>query len=265
MPVAKTKDELDDISVEDISKKMKNELRLFRQIKPFLRKINADFEQEYIASGQVVNTEDYKAELIALLMFNYNKTANDFKFNIRESFEEQVSPEINALVNTTITKRLRSLSNLRSDLILQTTNILIAKELAKSISSLIEKDIEITNIAIAKETRKNLNEKVPGRATTISMSEVQTSAELTKDIEEEILQSNDVVLDGVALATVLNDFWITAGDERVRMAHAAANGQRRGLDGVFIVGGEALRFPGDPNGSAGNIINCRCNLVMGIF
>ena len=30
------------------------------------------------------------------------------------------------------------------------------------------------------------------------------------------------------------------------------------VDDPFIVGGEELMFPGDPNGSPGNVINCRC-------
>ena len=30
------------------------------------------------------------------------------------------------------------------------------------------------------------------------------------------------------------------------------------LDEAFIVGGEALMYPGDPAGSPGNVINCHC-------
>jgi SPP1 gp7 family putative phage head morphogenesis protein len=52
--------------------------------------------------------------------------------------------------------------------------------------------------------------------------------------------------------------WIAAEDERTREDHAEANGQRVPMREAFEVGGELLMFPGDPNGSAGNIINCRC-------
>lgn len=60
--------------------------------------------------------------------------------------------------------------------------------------------------------------------------------------------------------------WFTQGDNRVRDAHAAANGQSRFVDhrgwggrpGKFRVGGELLRYPRDPVGSPGNVINCRC-------
>jgi hypothetical protein len=30
------------------------------------------------------------------------------------------------------------------------------------------------------------------------------------------------------------------------------------MDQAFEVGGEMLMYPGDPAGSAGNVINCRC-------
>ena len=59
---------------------------------------------------------------------------------------------------------------------------------------------------------------------------------------------------------VLNKEWIAVKDSRTRDPHAAADGQVVGMDNTFDVGGESLRYPGDPNGSAGNVINCRCAL-----
>ena len=52
--------------------------------------------------------------------------------------------------------------------------------------------------------------------------------------------------------------WLTAIDGRERPEHAAANGQVVSIDAPFIVGGEQLMYPGDPAGSAGTTINCRC-------
>jgi HK97 family phage portal protein len=55
--------------------------------------------------------------------------------------------------------------------------------------------------------------------------------------------------------------WLTAGDENVRSAHRDAGkkyAEGIAVDLPFIVDGESLMFPGDPSGSAGNIINCRC-------
>jgi len=32
------------------------------------------------------------------------------------------------------------------------------------------------------------------------------------------------------------------------------------MDQPFIVDGESLDYPGDPSGSAANVINCRCGV-----
>ena len=52
--------------------------------------------------------------------------------------------------------------------------------------------------------------------------------------------------------------WFTAIDENVRTPHMEAHEQDKPIGKPFIVGGEELMHPGDPEGSAGNIINCRC-------
>ncbi len=51
------------------------------------------------------------------------------------------------------------------------------------------------------------------------------------------------------------------GDEVVREAHVLADGQIVPLEDFFFVDGESLFEPGDPRGSAGNIINCRCSSI----
>jgi SPP1 gp7 family putative phage head morphogenesis protein len=55
--------------------------------------------------------------------------------------------------------------------------------------------------------------------------------------------------------------WLSAKDERTRHDHRLANGQRVEIDDPFIVMGEALQFPGDPDGSAENVIRCRCTMI----
>ncbi len=52
--------------------------------------------------------------------------------------------------------------------------------------------------------------------------------------------------------------WISAGDGSVRDSHASIDGEIVELDANFANG---LDFPGDPQGDAGEVINCRC--VMG--
>lgn len=58
--------------------------------------------------------------------------------------------------------------------------------------------------------------------------------------------------------------WVAVGDNKTRHSHKVADGQTVDFDKPFIVDGEELMQPGDPNGSAGNIINCRCTMLAGI-
>lgn len=56
--------------------------------------------------------------------------------------------------------------------------------------------------------------------------------------------------------------WVASGGERTRSEHRSADGQTRPLNEPFSVGGEQLKYPGDPNGSAAMVINCRCSSVL---
>lgn len=71
-----------------------------------------------------------------------------------------------------------------------------------------------------------------------------------------------------AVKSTRQDFereWVAIIDDRTRpypgdksrWDHRKANGQRRGMNEPFSVSGENLMVPGDPKGSAGNIIQCR--------
>ena len=52
--------------------------------------------------------------------------------------------------------------------------------------------------------------------------------------------------------------WVASVDGRERDEHSNADTQEVGLKEAFIVMGQELKYPGDPNGSAENVINCRC-------
>ena len=56
--------------------------------------------------------------------------------------------------------------------------------------------------------------------------------------------------------------WLATEDERTRPEHADADGQTVALSEPFEVDGEALDYPGDPAGSEGNVINCRCTILQ---
>lgn len=68
----------------------------------------------------------------------------------------------------------------------------------------------------------------------------------------------------------LEKTWISVQDNRTRRPpqsvydHLDMNGVKVDANKPFFVGGEEMMYPGDPNGMAGNIINCRCKVVYTI-
>lgn len=61
---------------------------------------------------------------------------------------------------------------------------------------------------------------------------------------------------------VLTKVWIPVQDSRTREAHAAMSRHDAIImDGLFVVGSDRMDRPGDPRGSAGNVIRCRCTLA----
>lgn len=100
------------------------------------------------------------------------------------------------------------------------------------------------------EVAKSIRTQIPTisaiRAETISRTEVHAAANYANQSAAE------------ATELEMEREWIAFIDGREREAHREANGQRVGMDEDFEVDGESLAFPGDPSGSAGNVINCRC-------
>ena len=73
---------------------------------------------------------------------------------------------------------------------------------------------------------------------------------------------NQSKFESLQQATIpLSKQWLSSGLSNSRPAHEEANGQTVGVDEPFIVGGEDLMYPGDPSGSASNVINCSCTII----
>ena len=71
--------------------------------------------------------------------------------------------------------------------------------------------------------------------------------------------ANETVADASGIE--LKKEWGATMDARTREDHAEADGQTVGQGESFDVGGEMLLYPGDTNGSAANIIQCRCQCL----
>lgn len=64
------------------------------------------------------------------------------------------------------------------------------------------------------------------------------------------------------LGQPMEQMWLATVDRRTREDHVAADGQRQLVGVMFTVGGWPLRYPGDPEGPAEQVINCRCTTLL---
>lgn len=102
---------------------------------------------------------------------------------------------------------------------------------------------------IARKIRDRSSDMSRVRSQVISRTEVHNAGQAAQD--------SAVRAGGVATQKE----WIAAIDDRTRddlFSHVDADSETVGIGGEFMATGERLRYPGDPAGSAGNIIMCRC-------
>lgn len=88
---------------------------------------------------------------------------------------------------------------------------------------------------------------------------------------EVIAASNAGSLQGaMSLGIAVNKVWLATKTGHTRQSHQEMDGVQVGINEYFkvplyenhrYVGEDKMQHPGDPNGSAGNVINCRCTIV----
>jgi len=87
------------------------------------------------------------------------------------------------------------------------------------------------------------------RAKTIAITETHTAA----------VHSVDTAIKSTRIE--MEKEWSASLDKRTRPDHVVADGQRVPENGVFIVGGMPMKYPGDPAGGPAQTVLCRCVLL----
>lgn len=100
----------------------------------------------------------------------------------------------------------------------------------------------------AKIVERSSGQYAANRATVIARTEL-------------IGAQNGGSLAAARLVGVQSKQWLATGDNRTRPTHRDADGQQVATNDYFVVGVDLLQFPGDPSGSAAEIIMCRCTLA----
>jgi hypothetical protein len=106
-----------------------------------------------------------------------------------------------------------------------------------------------TVIEVSSRLRSEFTDLAPDIAQTIARTQI------TALVNESSLRA------AKAVDPAIYKTWVTAGDNRVRIAHAQAAGQTKPLNSAFQVGGSSLQYPGDPAGPLDMVANCRCVLT----
>jgi hypothetical protein len=134
-------------------------------------------------------------------------------------------------------------------------------EMASAITETMRQDIvEILNMAvdqgwgIDQTVRELTTRRVVARATVIARTEINRASNVGH------------VIAAQSLPYEVDKKWIAALDHRTRDSHRQINRHTTSENGYFDVqlkhgGTEQMLFPGDPNGSAENVCNCRCRVI----
>lgn len=116
------------------------------------------------------------------------------------------------------------------------------------------------------ETGRRLGESIPKLAARIEALGIDAKRAVTIARTETIAAYN--AGNHAATMTMANQFgvddanvvrmWLATMDSVTRETHADADGQQAIGEMTYTVGADELLYPGDPAGSAGEVINCRC-------
>jgi hypothetical protein len=130
----------------------------------------------------------------------------------------------------------------------------------RQVRAVISSSIEggLSNEAMAKAVQMNVGGMASAqRADLIARTETHTAAQFSQN---EAANSTGLTF---------RKYWVDVTDERTREDHVAAGAFSRANiilnDKPFSVGGIAMMYPGDPDGTAEQIINCRCAAVRRVI
>ena len=171
-------------------------------------------------------------------------TYSENKPKSEEQYEDTWTTYMNNYAQTVAGKRIISITEETKRIILK----FIQAEIDNGVNEGLGTDVIARNIQ--KSLLENGVEIARWRAKMIARTEV-------------VGASNVGALEGArSIGQPMQKIWISTRDARTRDAHAAAEGLKVELSDRFDVGGEMLDCPGDPAGSAANVINCRCTVAF---
>lgn len=287
MPLNTTDQEIRIAAANDLAEKLKLERRQIIELRELFRNMSADMFAFISETGNAPSASVYEDDLRGILAKQGRRTSTAFSGQVTDFLEEAPDDEsiieelavIAAISGLSVADVVAKLKNdvrvknqaFVADQVSRDTQFITRtnqKEMdaavASATASIIQDGRAPTNAEVARIASRDFKNRGFARSPTIAATFTQKIAEGVKDIERNAFfdARNGVQAVVVDLPQIEEkEIWITVGDELVRSSHIAADFTEK-QGNVWIVQGEPLRFPGDPNGSASNIINCRCSATI---
>jgi len=222
--------------------------RIRRELKQAATDLSLSYQTNQSQLGFAAIQDNHKQALVKILNDLALETITRFSkldvFGKKDIFAVQIANNIYAELAQNV---LTTAATVSATTVASATYVILKQmELSKTKP----KPSEPENIA--KAISKKLNAVSVSRAMTIARTETHRAANTTQFRRAE-WAANTANLE-------VEVEWIATNDSRVRDSHRHVDGQKRPMGQTFNVGGDAMRYPSDPRGSAKNTINCRCVL-----
>ena len=226
--------------------------KLYSQIQPFVEFLQNPYNIHSI--GQVhlhddiskLYTDTWKipGREFAKLTFNEYKKQISFQYRTKDSFDDFWSDEMQRYILNESGARIVSIGNNNREIILK----ILRGSMAKSESE----GLGVAEIAkrMIEDLKREMRDMSRANAMRIARTEIVGAS------------NKGSLLGAQSLGYNMRKTWIPKIDRATRtfqnsqFDHAIT--ETVSIDQPFVKTGEPLMYPGDINGSSGNVINCRC-------
>lgn len=232
------------------------ERQAFRTVRRELIRASKDMIRRYELTGEVHQARDHLSNLEAVYLDMTRASIRAMGREFDKQFKAagialEVKTEEDTVLNWALEYIMAELMRERIVRVADETRRRIVQGVAAGYEQ------GLSQIDTAEEILKRVPEMTARRAGVIARTETHAASQYAAQKQAKAAQ------------VPMQKEWVAGDDKRVRRVprdafdHLAADGQTVGLDEPFQInrksgGTEAIQFPGDPAGSAGNIINCRC-------
>lgn len=272
---------------EEIDKrKLKLEASFLPEVKKIFRNIARDAQNLYLTNDLNPKelADNYYNEFVKDIRDMMRRAVKEFGFDLRKSLELKGFD-----FNTKLTKELLNLDkklkidqeglkpkmNKINNNFQKEMTLFIANESERQAKFITETNAKEIEIAIRQEELKitkafsaeeraiiarnifvNLLDRKDERADLIASQVIGVGESYSRNSEAEIIDEAQIESNGIIIGATKT--WWAILDMKTRPEHVSADQQMISVRDSFLVNGERLKMPRDPNGSAGNVINCRC-------